>query len=155
MIDPNLGPHFKLGRAARDYVDFVRTLVAFREVVRRHASHHRRLAPHTALLLSWAYVQGGRRLDGIQWLVEKTPSNERHADTLAAHFRQARFLHVVRDPRAIYRSHLRLGELYPTIQLNRGRVLEGIRTSFASARSGPRRLGASRYFPRPIRRRGR
>lgn len=146
LIDPNLGPHLKLGKSPGNYVDFARALAAFWNVVQRDVPHHGDLGPHTAVLLTWAYVHHRRSLENVQWLVEKTPGNERHAEILAERFREARFIHVVRDPRAIYRSHVRLGELYPSIRLNRGRVLEGIRTSFVSARRSPLHLGSSRYF---------
>lgn len=38
------------------------------------------------------------------WVVEKTPENLLHADLVRAAFPEARFLHIVRDPRAVFAS---------------------------------------------------
>ncbi len=132
LIDPNLAPHFKLGRTSERYIELTRAHGAFM----RLTHDHEELAPHTALLLAWAYVFRGT-LEGIEWLVEKTPGNERYTKQLASRVKEARFVHVLRDPRAIYASQLQLGKRHK-FTLNRGNVLEGIRRSLVLSIDNPK-----------------
>lgn len=144
-VGPNLGPHFKLGLEPRPYVDLARAHAAFSRLVASDLGHGC-LSPHTAMLLAWAYVSRSGDLEGLSWLVEKTPLNERHARTIAGHVRQARFLHVLRDPRWIFASQLRLIDRHPSVRLNRARILHNIRRSFSLAHENSLDLGATRYW---------
>lgn len=135
LVDPNLGPSFKLGMSAERYVELARAQAAFSGLTRDQGE----LGPHVALLLAWAYLFHGR-LEPIAWLVEKTPGNERYAPQLTGRVHGAKFLHVLRDPRAIYASQLELAKKY-AFEVNRGSVLEAIRRSFVLARENAARLG--------------
>ncbi len=105
LIDPNQEPHFKLGRSEPDhnpYLLLVRRLLGWHQELR--AAWPQR-APF-ALLLALVAALPGREPPRL-W-VEKTPLNERHAQQLAATFPAARFIHLVRDPKAVLNSFFTL-----------------------------------------------
>ncbi len=63
--------------------------------------------PVLATICSFFCANPRRSLEATRW-VEKTPGNELHADVLLKHFPEARFIHIVRDPRENLASIKRL-----------------------------------------------
>jgi len=107
FIDPNFPPHFRLGRSAdgrNPGVAFVRTLFGWCEALRNGA------APElvTLLALAAAFRATTAPTGAPQLWVEKTPQNESYAHRFGS-LPGARFVHVVRDPRATLAS---LAEIY-------------------------------------------
>jgi hypothetical protein len=107
LIDPNFAPHFRLGRSVdgrNPAVDFVRSLFGWCEALRGRAPSEL----VTLLALAAAFrATTAPTLAPLLW-VEKTPQNERYAGRFES-LPDARFVHLVRDPRATLAS---LGEIY-------------------------------------------
>jgi hypothetical protein len=102
FIDPNFAPHFRLGRSDAERipaVEFARRLFGW------HAALRSRVAPEFAALLALAAAFRATTApasDPLLW-VEKTPQNERYASRFAR-LAGARFIQLVRDPRATLAS---------------------------------------------------
>jgi hypothetical protein len=109
FIDPNFAPHFRLGMSdakRNPTVDFARALFGW------HASLRGRVPPRFSALLALAAAfraTTAPTLTPSLW-VEKTPQNERYVGRLAL-LEGARFIQLVRDPRATFAS---LKTLYRT-----------------------------------------
>jgi Sulfotransferase family len=106
-VDPNFAPHFRLGvsdERRAPAVDFARALFGWREALRSRVSPE--LAPLLALIA--AYRSTAVPTSHPQGWVEKTPQNERYASRFAP-LAGARFIQIVRDPRATFAS---LREVY-------------------------------------------
>jgi sulfotransferase family protein len=107
LVDPNFAPHFRLGKSdssRNPAVAFARALFGW------HAALRTRVEPKLAALLAVAAAfksTAAPRTAPAIW-VEKTPQNERHT-TRFAPLERARFIQLVRDPRATFAS---LAELY-------------------------------------------
>jgi len=101
FVDPNLAPHFRLGRSDEERqppLDFTRRLFGWHEALETEAP--KGFAALLALISAYASVvptPAPRR-----W-VEKTPLNEFHVARLRV-FRAAKFIHVVRDPLLAFAS---------------------------------------------------
>jgi hypothetical protein len=109
FVDPNFEPHFRLGRSVASRspaVDFARMLFGWNEALRRQVPQE--LAP--LLALAAAFRATAAPASAPQQWVEKTPQNERHVARFAF-FGAARFIQLVRDPRAMLAS---LNEIYRT-----------------------------------------
>lgn len=142
LVDPNYPPHFRLGRTAdvAPYVDFARLLYGWRTALVDSAP--RRFAALLALVAA-CRSSLSRAGDPQRW-VEKTPLNEGYVARLLA-FPEARFIQMVRDPRAVFAS---LRELYrrdPARRFDRVATARAIGRSMRLALSNQRRLGA-RYL---------
>jgi len=89
----------------RDYSHLPREAImaAYR---RRAASCAQATALLGAAILAYGEGTGQLGPDTVRW-VEKSPYNERFADRAAAAWPQARFVHVVRDPRDNFASYRR------------------------------------------------
>lgn len=101
-VDPNFAPHFRLGASDEKRapaVDFARALFGWHEALRSHVSPE--LAPLLALVA--AFRSTAMPASQPQAWVEKTPRNERHVARFA-YFGAARFIQLVRDPRAVLAS---------------------------------------------------
>src|SRR5262249_50587557 len=100
FVDPNHEPHFRLGRSdssRNPAIDFARALLAW------HAALRTRVAPQLAPLLAVAAAfktTVAPRTTPSLW-IEKTPQNERYVERFAP-LTQARFVQLVRDPRATF-----------------------------------------------------
>jgi Sulfotransferase family len=102
LVDPNFAPHFRLGMSdgkRNPGVDFARSLFGWCEALRGIATP--KFAPLLALVAAFRATSAPASTPAL-W-VEKTPQNERFAARLEA-LPGARFIHVVRDPRAILAS---------------------------------------------------
>jgi hypothetical protein len=143
FVDPNFEPHFRLGNSDANRnpaVDFARSLFGWYEAVRSRVPQE-----FAALLaLAAAFWATTTPLSVPELWVEKTPQNEHHVDRFAF-FGAARFIQLVRDPRAVLGS---LGEIYRTIGIARFDVAKHARAigrSLHLADENSRRLG-SRYL---------
>jgi len=107
LVDPNFEPHFRLGKsdASRNpSVDFVRALFGWHAALRTRVEP--KLAPLLALAAAFKAKAAPRSAPAL-W-VEKTPQNERYAARFAP-LERARFIQLVRDPRATFAS---LAQIY-------------------------------------------
>jgi hypothetical protein len=107
LVDPNFGPHFRLGMSdshRNPSVDFARALFGWHATLRTRVEP--RLAPLLAVAAAFKSTVAPRSAPS-SW-VEKTPQNERYAARFAP-LERARFIHLVRDPRATFAS---LAEIY-------------------------------------------
>lgn len=99
-------------------------------------------APHTrgglflALLTAYGY-----RLDGVR-IGEKSPVHTRFVGELLEDFPEARFVHIIRDPRAVVLS---LGRLWQRTRSSLGLNIERWRRAFRMHQRFADRLGPRRY----------
>lgn len=104
----NQQPYWLLGRSSSEgspYVEFGRALRAWWPLVRTRLGPRTTSWPLVAIALAYAYCTTGFHADSpLQRWVEKTPTNERFLAHLMAEFPEARMLHVVRHPFAVYAS---------------------------------------------------
>jgi hypothetical protein len=107
----NQPPYWLLGQSTEadsPYVDFARALLAFWPEMERRLDARISMRPLVTVALAWGYCtrafDAGRAL---QYWVEKTPTNERYLAELWAQFPDARVIHVVRHPAAIFASRKR------------------------------------------------
>lgn len=143
FVDPNDAPHFRLGRSderGSPSVELVRRLFGWQAALRDRVPSA--LAPLLALVAAFAAVSapGG----APQRWVEKTPRNERHVGRFAF-FAAARFIHVVRDPRAALASLATLYRAADADGFDAARHARAIGQSLRLARRHARRLGG-RYL---------
>jgi Sulfotransferase family len=97
FVDPNLEPHFKLGRtgSTNPSVEFVRRLLMWDRLLRASRPDWRRVVP--LLALAAAYQNRVVEHDQIRGWTDKTPLNENHVKRLTV-FKQGRFIHMIRHP---------------------------------------------------------
>lgn len=139
LANPGLpAPYWLLGRSGpggSPYVDFARALLAWAPAVR---AGHGEMGPHVAVALAWAWHTRGPDPRVRLW-VDKTPANERHLQRLWAAFPDAKVLHIVRDPLAVFASHKRLQEqAFGSFAAPRP-VLRDMAASYRTALRWPRR----------------
>jgi hypothetical protein len=141
-------PDWLLGRSGpggSPYVDFARALLAWWAAVGRD---HGVMAPHVAVALAWAWRTRGPDPRVRLW-VDKTPTNERHLDHLWAAFPDAKVLHIVRDPLAVFASQKRLQERASGFFAAPRAVLRDLAASYRVAlrwsRRAPERFHLLRY----------
>lgn len=108
----NQPPFWLLGRsgsAQSPYVRFACALMAWWPMVERALAGDTHYWPLVAVALAYAYCTGDGCIApaALRW-VEKTPANERYIDRLMAEFPDARIVHVVRDPMAVFNSRKRM-----------------------------------------------
>jgi hypothetical protein len=106
LVDPNFEPHFRLGKSdssRNPAVDFARAVFGW------HAALRTRVEPRLAALLAVAaaFKTTAAPQSSPTFWVEKTPQNERYAARFAA-LGRARFIQLVRDPRATFASLARI-----------------------------------------------
>lgn len=104
----NQQPYWLLGRSSAEgspYVEFGRALRAWWPLVKTRLGPRTTSWPLVAIALAYAHCTTGLDADSpLQRWVEKTPTNERFLARLMAEFPEARMLHVVRHPFAVYAS---------------------------------------------------
>ncbi len=102
-------PYWLLGRSSQEssaYVGFARALMAWWPLAQEGLGRVASSWPLAAVALAYAHCTGRLTAGSIlQCWSEKTPTNERFLDRLRAEFPQAKFVHVVRHPFAVYASH--------------------------------------------------
>lgn len=133
----NQAPFWMLGRTtgtSSPYVEFVRELTAWEQLLASTPACAISVAPHAALMLAYAACSHEGQVSGdLKWLVEKTPTNEFHLRRLRRALPQARVIHVVRHPYSIFASRKRIEELsFGAFTCSRA-VLDAMRRSFAIA----------------------
>jgi hypothetical protein len=105
----NQQPYWLFGRSSgkdSPYVDFARALMAWWPRVEARFGQRIASWPLVAIALAYAHCTRGFRTAPplLRW-VEKTPANERFLPRLVAEFPEAKLIHVVRHPFAVYASH--------------------------------------------------
>ena len=123
FVDPNFEPHFRLGPsdAGRNPgVAFARRLFGWHDALRSRVPGE--LAALLALVA--AFRATAAPASAPQLWVEKTPQNERNVGRFAA-LGAARFIHLVRDPRAVFAS---LGAVYRSAGIGEFDAAEYART---------------------------
>jgi hypothetical protein len=107
----NQQPYWLLGRSSGEdspYVDFARALMAWWPLVEVRLGQRIESWPLVAIALAYAHCTAGfRTASPLQRWVEKTPTNERFLARLTAEFPDAKLIHVVRHPFAVYASRRR------------------------------------------------
>ena len=138
-------PKWLLGKTTADsspYVQFARRLMAWWRISQRSVAAQHTLWPMMALAL--AYSQESRPQGAgfplLRW-VEKTPTNEFHLTRLGSEFPAAKFIHVVRNPVAVYASRKRIDQRNSGSFLSARRTLQDLAKSMHIATEQSRRLG--------------
>jgi hypothetical protein len=102
-------PYWLLGPSSEErspYVEFARALMAWWPLAEQRMSHMASSWPLVAVALAYAHCTNGFRANShLQRWVEKTPTNERFLERLRSEFPDAKLIHVVRHPFAVYASH--------------------------------------------------
>ncbi len=143
LVDPNFEPHFRLGRSDGERspaVEFARRLFGWHEALRGRVPG--RFAPLLALVA--AYRATVAPASAPRAWVEKTPLNELRVRRFEF-FGSARFVQLVRDPRAVLAS---LERIYAAAGVRPFDTAGSALTTGRSLRAAvqnPRRLG-SRYL---------
>jgi hypothetical protein len=146
----NQCPYWLLGRSSAEdspYVEFARALLAWWPLVRTRLGPRTTSWPLVAIALAYTHcTMGFRAASPLQRWVEKTPTNERFLARLTAEFPEARLLHVVRHPFAVYASScqaVRNSGLPP----NAGnRILRQMRLSYREAANHSVRSALDSYL---------
>jgi len=129
-------PYWLLGSSAADrspYVEFARALMAWWPLAQQRMSHIASW-PLVAVALAYAHCTNGVRANSVlQRWVEKTPTNERFLDRLRSEFPDAKLIHVVRHPFAVYASHKYEQQQLGRMFRNAKRVLRDLRLSYRVA----------------------
>ena len=133
-------PYWLLGRSSREisaYVEFARALMAWWPFARDKA-HVKSSWPLVAVALAYAHCTGRFSAPSVcdRW-AEKTPTNERFLEPLLAEFPQAKVIHEVRHPFAVYASHKEYARTTGQRFRNAAQVLRDIDLSY--------RIAAERY----------
>jgi hypothetical protein len=135
----NQQPYWLLGHSPGEgspYVDFARALMAWWPLVRTRLGPHMTSWPLVAVVLAYTHCTAGFRTKGpLRKWVEKTPTNERFLSRLTAEFPEARLLHVIRDPAAVYASHRRAAQNAGCRLDSGSRILLQMRLSYQEAAS--------------------
>jgi len=131
-------PFWFLGEGPEPYRDFLHALDHWRRVL---PADGRRAFLSAVLALHCVNPRRARRPRA--W-VEKTPGNEARVEALLALFPRARFLHVVREPRANLASIKQLVR-YRGWRWRAPMAIWRLRRSLAAAHANRRRLAPDRY----------
>jgi hypothetical protein len=124
----NQPPYWLAGRSSADsssYIDFARYLMAWWAVVKRDNDQW----PHIAVVLAWA--SGINKLGARYW-VDKTPLNEQHLAKIWNSVRQAKIIHVIRNPITTLTSRKKME---PSVSFRH--ALADLKTSFSVAAKQP------------------
>ena len=148
LINPdNQPPYWALGRTRRDhapYLNVARNALFLADHARSIFDSHTPFQPHLAIVMA---VHGARDCHRAEvpptYWVDKTPLNEFHVRALHAAFPEARFIHMVRDPRAIFASRKQANIGVMETPGNPFRLSYKIGQSFRLARQNQARLGQS------------
>lgn len=142
----NQSPYWLLGRsstARSPYVEYARALLAWWETAQRHLVARDGCWPLVAIALAYGHVSGG--FAGRHAWLEKTPTNERFLERLREEFPDAKMIHVLRDPRAVFASDQAIPRSLRARLAAAHRVLGELEDSFRLA-AERRRLPRERYL---------
>jgi hypothetical protein len=130
-------PYWLLGPSARDrspYIEFARTLMAWWPLAEQRLSRIVSSWPLVAVALAYAHCTNGFAANSLlQRWVEKTPTNERFLKRLRSEFPDAKLVHVVRHPFAVYASHKYEKQQMGRTFRNASRVLRDLGLSYRVA----------------------
>jgi Sulfotransferase family len=102
-------PYWLLGSSSEErspYVEFARALMAWWPLTEERIGSIASSWPLVAVALAYAHCTSGFRANSrLRRWVEKTPTNERFLERLKSEFPDAKLIHVVRHPFAVYASH--------------------------------------------------
>ncbi len=144
-------PYWLLGSSSEErspYVEFARALMAWWPLAEERMSAMASSWPLVAVALAYAHCTHGfdahSRLE--RW-AEKTPTNERFLGRLRSEFPDAKLIHVVRHPFAVYASNKyekqQTGRMY---RKNANQVLRDLALSYQVAREQSCGRGADHYL---------
>ncbi|HET9835734.1 MAG TPA: sulfotransferase [Rhodanobacteraceae bacterium] len=146
----NQQPYWLLGRSSAEgspYVDFARALMAWWPLVEARLGTHISSWPLVAIALAYAHCTTGFRSGTpLQRWVEKTPANERFLSRLMAEFPEAKLIHVVRHPFAVYASHRRAAQNSGRPLGNESRILRQMHRSYREAANRSARPDSGSYL---------
>lgn len=146
----NQQPYWLLGRSSAEgspYVEFARALLAWWPLVETRLGPRTTSWPLVAIALAYAHCTAGfRTASPLQRWVEKTPTNERFLARLMAEFPQAKLLHVVRHPYAVYASSRQATRNSGRPLSDESRVLHQMRLSYHEAASRSVRPASGSYL---------
>jgi len=146
----NQQPYWLLGRStaeASPYVEFGRALRAWWPLVKTRLGPRTTSWPLVAIALAYAHGTTGFGAESplLRW-VEKTPTNERFMAQLISEFPEAKMLHVVRHPFAVYASSCQALRNAGLPSSEEHRVLRQMRLSYREAASRTGRPGSDSYL---------
>lgn len=141
-------PYWLLGRSSQEssaYVEFARALMAWWPLVRDRANVASSW-PLVAVALAYAQCTGRFSAGSVleRW-AEKTPTNEQFLGRLRAEFPEAKIIHVVRHPFAVYASHKEYARTAGQRFRNAAQILRDINSSYRIAAEQSRE-GAPDYL---------
>ena len=146
----NQHPYWLLGRSSAEgspYVEFARTLLAWWPLVETRLGPRTTSWPLVAIVLAYAHCTAGfRTASPLERWVEKTPTNERFLARLMAEFPEARLLHVVRHPFAVYASSCQAVRNSGLPSSDESRILRQMRLSYREAASRSVRPASGSYL---------
>ncbi|HEV7777797.1 MAG TPA: sulfotransferase [Luteibacter sp.] len=146
----NQQPYWLLGRSSTEgspYVEFGRALQAWWPLVRTRLGPRTTSWPLVAIALAYAHCTTGFHTESpLQRWVEKTPTNERFLARLMAEFPEAKMLHVVRHPFAVYASSCQALRNSGLPSSDEARMLRQMRLSYREAASRSVRPASDSYL---------
>jgi len=135
----NQQPYWLLGRSSIEgspYVAFGRSLQAWWPLVKNRLAPRVTSWPLVAIAMAYAHCTTGfRDASPLQRWVEKTPTNEHFMARLMAEFPEAKMLHVIRHPFAVYASSCQALRNAGLPSSGETRILRQMRNSYRQAAS--------------------
>jgi hypothetical protein len=143
-------PYWLLGHSCEErspYVAFARALMAWWPLAEERVGPMASSWPLVAVALAYAHCTGGfSAASNLQLWAEKTPTNERFLERLRFEFPDAKLIHVVRHPFAVYASHVcaerKVGHRFK----NAARVLRDLGLSYRIALEQSRDRASNHYL---------
>ena len=150
LINPNnQPPYWTLGRTQRDHTPYLTVARNVLYLADHACSFFDTYAPfqlHLAVVMACYGVQHGHQINASKkYWVDKTPLNEFHVARLYAAFPEAKIIHVVRDPRAIFASRKKLDQAVFGTAGRPLRLLYKVRRSLHLARHNQEHFGRATY----------
>lgn len=146
----NQHPYWLLGRSSAEdspYVEFARALLAWWPLVETRLGSRTTTWPLVAIALAYAHCTAGfRATHTLERWVEKTPANERFLVRLVAEFPEAKLLHVVRHPFAVYASSRQAVRNSGHPSSDESRILRQMHLSYREAASRSDRPASDSYL---------
>lgn len=146
----NQQPYWLLGRSSAEsspYIEFGRALQAWWPLVKTQLGPRTTSWPLVAIALAYAHCTTGFHTESplVRW-AEKTPTNEHFMARLMAEFPEAKMLHVVRHPFAVYASRRQALQNSGLPSSEETRVLRQMRLSYREAASRFGRPASDSYM---------
>jgi hypothetical protein len=143
-------PYWLLGQSSEErspYVEFARALMAWWPLAEERIGPIASSWPLVAVALAYTYCTSGFRANSrLRRWVEKTPTNERFLERLRSEFPDAKLIHVVRHPFAVYASHKYEEQQVRQKFRNAKRVLRDLGRSYRIALQETCRHGSDHYL---------